>query len=136
MDSFIVLPGKRLNDNAVISKRRELIIQLCEGRDNSYKTEYPHIVKLCRTCIIDVCSELTDICNWYTSCYKRYIEIKDKLEKGILEISDPTRMINEINIEITTSKYQYNNHYSFLQELKKKKLYAKGCVICNGSDLK
>lgn len=130
MDSFIVLPGKRLNNNAQISAKRERILDICDGVDDSYKTEHAHIVKLCRTCITDICNELTEIINWNVACYKKYIDIKKQLENGECIIGCMTEMIRNINLEISNNKYFYNRYNALLQELRKKKLYSKACILC------
>ena len=144
--SFFVVPKETTNlnespyptllgDNGSFSmtiKRKEMINSICDGTEKSYKSEYPHIVKLCRLCISDICKELTERVNFETMRFKKYTEVHGQLVAGTYPYpsSGKDAIIEDIEISTTGAKYHYNKYYTLYQDLKKMKLYTKACVIC------
>ncbi len=128
-------PALLSNDNTSFSmtiKRKEMIQNICDGTEKSYKSEYPHIVKLCRLCIADICKELTERVNFATMRFKRYTKVHDQLVAGTYPYPSQSKdaLIEDLEISTTDAKYHYNQYHTLYQDLKKKKLYTKACVIC------
>ena len=132
-NSFFVVPKDDSDSPAAFSmiiKRVEMINNICEGVENRYKSEYPHIVKLCRLCIADICKELTDRINFETKRFKKYCKVRDQLVAGNYFHPNKDSLIEELNVNSTDAKYLYNQYRTLFQELKQKKLYTKACIIC------
>lgn len=104
--------------------RIETIEDICDGKDTTYQTDYPNIVKLCRDCIADICTELVTRTNFETLRFKRYTQ-----EWEHPTMDDPS-FREELAIDIDDAKYNYNRYYNLYQELRNKRLYTKACVVC------
>ena len=111
-------------------KRLEFINAICDGTENSYKTEYPHIVKLCRLCIQDICKELTERANFETECFKRYSKMHRELLEGKRSELYTDDLVKDLEHNKINAKYQYTQYSTLYQELKKKQLYTKACAVC------
>jgi hypothetical protein len=122
MDSFYDLGLAEFN-----LRKIELKSEICSGQNNSYRTEYPHIIRLCRTCITDICKKLTELINFETARYRSYVQGRERLLSS--DTPNP-ELLEDIDINITDAKYQYNKYYTLYQDLLKKKLCPKKCVIC------
>ena len=122
-NSFVVIEQTPKQTNTQYLRRKEIINSICNGVERGHLTEYPHIIKLCRVCVTDVCKTLVHLINWETTQYKKYKETLETLDTD-------SSLIEELKINITNSKYQYDKYTSLYQKIKKLKLYTKGCYIC------
>lgn len=112
-------------------QRIEKIKAVCDGMETSYRTDYPHIVRLCRSCISDICKELTERVNWETSRYKKYTVLHDQIVNGTYPNDYDANFVEDLEIQITDAKYLYAKYHSMYKDFIKKKLYTKACIICN-----
>jgi len=133
MDSFIIVPKETIGSFSLAIKRIKMIKAICKGTETSYKTEYPHIVKLCRLCMSDVCKELTERVNFETMRFKAYTKHHEEILAGTYPAED--EYTKDLEIDITDSKYLYKRYYNLFQELQKKQLYTKACIICAATKL-
>ncbi len=113
--------------------RIEMIEAICHGAERSHQTNYSHIVKLCRLCISDICKKLTEKINWETERYKRYSTVHEQVKSNTYQYPVKNRdgLIEDLEINITDARFLYNQYLTLYQDLKKKKLYTKACVICD-----
>ena len=130
-NSFFIISEKNSIANfSSTLRRRELINNICENQDFGYKTQYPHIVKLCRTCINDICKQLIQLANWETTRFKKYSELLQQINEGTYITNDIISLKQDLEINITDAKFLHNKYYSTYQKLKNMKLYTKSCYVC------
>ena len=115
-------------------RRVKMIEDICQGTEHGHQTDYSHIIKLCRLCITDICKKLTTKINTETERYKVYNTAYEQLQSNTYPYPVPAKdrdeLIEDLKINITDAKFIYDQYFTLYQNLKKKKLYTKACVIC------